>query len=37
MEQVNFLPAFVASPGEANVVAVADHVEHIANIAGRKQ
>ena len=35
-EQVNFFPSFVK--GEtANVTDVADHVEHIANIAGRKQ
>lgn len=31
---VNFAPFFVANPGEATVAAVADHVEHIAKIAG---
>jgi hypothetical protein len=34
---VNLLPSFVASPGAANVKSVADHVEHIARIAGREQ
>ncbi|KAH0825722.1 membrane dipeptidase-domain-containing protein [Lanmaoa asiatica] len=33
---VNFAPQFVAPDGEANVQTVADHVEHIAKIAGRK-
>ncbi|KAF5325762.1 hypothetical protein D9611_000071 [Ephemerocybe angulata] len=32
---VNFAPFFVATPGNANVSAVADHVEHIANVAGK--
>ncbi len=34
---VNFTPYFVANPGEADVKLVADHVEHIAKIAGKKQ
>ena len=34
---VNFAPIFVAPPGEANVKWVADHVEHIAKVAGKKQ
>ncbi|KAF5386137.1 hypothetical protein D9615_002341 [Tricholomella constricta] len=33
---VNFAPFFVAQPGEANVEAVADHVDHIASVAGKK-
>ncbi|KAI0706086.1 membrane dipeptidase-domain-containing protein [Cytidiella melzeri] len=33
---VNFAPDFVADPGKADVYAVADHVEHIAAIAGKK-
>ncbi|KAG6857767.1 hypothetical protein H0H87_004183 [Tephrocybe sp. NHM501043] len=33
---VNFSPFFVANPGEANVDTVADHVQHIAKIAGKK-
>ncbi|KAJ7078838.1 membrane dipeptidase-domain-containing protein [Mycena belliarum] len=33
---VNFAPAFVAPPGNATVYAVADHVEHIAKVAGKK-
>ncbi|KAI0664784.1 membrane dipeptidase-domain-containing protein [Cubamyces menziesii] len=33
---VNFAPFFVAEPGKADVKAVADHVEHIAKIAGKK-
>ncbi|THG99277.1 hypothetical protein EW026_g3041 [Hermanssonia centrifuga] len=33
---VNFAPDFVADPGKADLSAVADHVEHIAAIAGRK-
>ncbi|KZT08456.1 uncharacterized protein LAESUDRAFT_649280 [Laetiporus sulphureus 93-53] len=32
---VNFAPQFVAKDGEADVGAVADHVEHIANISGK--
>jgi len=32
---VNFAPYFVAYPGEATVEKVADHVEHIANVAGK--
>ena len=34
---VNFSPYFVANPGEADVKIVADHIEHIAGIAGKKQ
>ncbi|CDO69503.1 hypothetical protein BN946_scf184785.g8 [Trametes cinnabarina] len=33
---VNFAPFFVAKPGEADVKAVADHIEHIAKVAGKK-
>jgi membrane dipeptidase len=33
---VNFAPFFVARPGHANVQTVANHVEHIAEIAGKK-
>ncbi|TFK44479.1 membrane dipeptidase-domain-containing protein [Crucibulum laeve] len=33
---VNFAPFFVASPGNATVDAVADHVEHIGKVAGKK-
>ncbi|KAK7472978.1 hypothetical protein VKT23_001082 [Stygiomarasmius scandens] len=33
---VNFAPQFVAPDGKADVKAVADHVEHIAKIAGKK-
>ncbi|KAF4598481.1 hypothetical protein EYR38_006883 [Pleurotus pulmonarius] len=33
---VNFAPAFVAKPDEANVEAVANHVDHIAQIAGKE-
>ena len=35
--QVNFAPQFVADPGEATLEKVADHVEHIANVAGKLQ
>lgn len=35
--QVNFAPHFVADPGKATVKKVADHVEHIANVAGKLQ
>jgi microsomal dipeptidase-like Zn-dependent dipeptidase len=35
--QVNFAPYFVAGPGKATVEKVADHVEHIANVAGKLQ
>ena len=34
---VNFAPYFIANTGEADVKIVADHVEHIAKIAGKKQ
>jgi membrane dipeptidase len=33
---VNFAPYFVAPPGKATVQAVADHVEHIAKVAGKR-
>ncbi|KAK7685358.1 hypothetical protein QCA50_011722 [Cerrena zonata] len=33
---VNFAPAFVADDGKADLEAVADHVEHIASITGKK-
>ncbi|KXN90124.1 hypothetical protein AN958_04614 [Leucoagaricus sp. SymC.cos] len=33
---VNFAPQFVADDGEATVQAVADHVEHIAKVAGKR-
>ncbi|THV06703.1 hypothetical protein K435DRAFT_825800 [Dendrothele bispora CBS 962.96] len=33
---VNFAPQFVAPDGQADVNAVADHVEHIAKVAGKK-
>ncbi|KAF9453941.1 hypothetical protein P691DRAFT_657111 [Macrolepiota fuliginosa MF-IS2] len=32
---VNFAPQFVADEGKANIQAVADHVEHIAKVAGK--
>lgn len=32
---VNFVPDFVAVPGNASVASVADHVEHIARITGK--
>jgi hypothetical protein len=35
--QVNFAPFFVAPPGKATTKAVADHVEHIAKVAGKRQ
>jgi len=35
--KVNFAPYYVAPPGAANVQAVADHIEHIANITGKQQ
>ena len=35
--QVNFAPTFVAADGNATVQAVADHIEHIGNVAGRQQ
>lgn len=34
---VNFAPMFVAADGEATVERVADHIEHIANVAGKEQ
>jgi len=33
---VNFAPFFVAAPGNATVISVADHVDHIAKISGKK-
>ncbi|KDQ15224.1 hypothetical protein BOTBODRAFT_31890 [Botryobasidium botryosum FD-172 SS1] len=33
---VNFAPGFVAAPGNATVAAVADHVDHIARVAGKR-
>ncbi|CAE6532013.1 unnamed protein product [Rhizoctonia solani] len=33
---VNFASGFVANPGNASVAVVADHVEHIGRVAGRK-
>ncbi|KAG8870313.1 hypothetical protein FRB97_009868 [Tulasnella sp. 331] len=33
---VNFYPSFVAAPGNATVQVVADHVDHIAKIAGKQ-
>ncbi|KAF7321385.1 Dipeptidase [Mycena kentingensis (nom. inval.)] len=33
---VNFAPQFVADEGKADVAAVADHVDHIAKVAGKK-
>lgn len=35
--QVNFAPFFVAAPGNATVATVADHVEHVATVAGKDQ
>ncbi|KAI0709261.1 membrane dipeptidase-domain-containing protein [Earliella scabrosa] len=32
---VNFAPFFVADPGKADIKAVADHVDHIAKVAGK--
>lgn len=34
---MNFAPQFVADDGKADVAAVADHVEHIASVAGKQQ
>ncbi|KAI0362127.1 hypothetical protein OH77DRAFT_1416345 [Trametes cingulata] len=33
---MNFAPYFVADEGKANLKAVADHIEHIAKVAGKK-
>lgn len=33
---INFSASFVANPGEANVQTVADHVDHVANVTGKK-
>jgi membrane dipeptidase len=35
--QINFAPQFVAADGNATLQAVADHVEHIGAVSGRKQ
>jgi membrane dipeptidase len=35
--QVNFVPFFLARPGNATVTTVADHVEHIAKMIGKNQ
>ena len=36
--QVNFAPDFVSGPDRtATVAIVADHVEHIAKVAGKRQ
>lgn len=35
--QINFFPLFVAVEGNATTAAVADHVEHVAKVAGKKQ
>jgi len=35
--KVNFAPYFIAPAGKANVQTVADHVEHIASVAGKRQ
>lgn len=36
--QVNFYPGFLSvDPDEADVKAVADHIDHIARVAGRAQ
>jgi len=32
---VNFAPMFIAPDGRANLHGVADHIEHIANVAGK--
>jgi membrane dipeptidase len=34
---VNFAPYFVAESGEATVKRVADHIEEIGKVAGRRQ
>jgi membrane dipeptidase len=34
---VNFAPYFVADNGEATVKRVADHIEEIGKVAGRRQ
>lgn len=31
------MSSFIAAPGNASVNAVADHIEHIARITGKKQ
>ncbi|EIM79965.1 uncharacterized protein STEHIDRAFT_87915 [Stereum hirsutum FP-91666 SS1] len=34
---INFYPGFVAEEGKADVKAVADHVEHVANVTGSRK
>ena len=34
---VNFAPDFIAQPKRASVALVADHIDHIAAIAGKEQ
>jgi membrane dipeptidase len=36
-KQVNFAPDFVASDGNATLQVVADHIDHIAKVAGIRQ
>jgi len=33
---VNFVPYFIAPPGQATIQAVADHIEHIAKVVGKQ-
>ncbi|KAF8633640.1 hypothetical protein AX15_001327 [Amanita polypyramis BW_CC] len=33
---INFVPDFISVPGNATLVVVADHIEHIARIAGKE-
>lgn len=35
--QVNFAPGFIAPDGKATVEAVANHIDHIAKVAGKRQ
>lgn len=35
--QVNFVPFFLAPPGKATVAVVADHIEHISRVIGKRQ
>jgi microsomal dipeptidase-like Zn-dependent dipeptidase len=34
--KVNFVPLFIAAPGNATVKVVADHLDHIAQVAGKR-
>jgi membrane dipeptidase len=36
-EKINFNGPFIADDGKADIEAVADHIEHIGKVAGRKQ